>query len=133
LVGWPMSVMSRTMIPDTLRRLTSTSLLPAEGAAVQEADTGGTAPATGAGLGNGAPDEVGEEAADAVAWGEGVRVVCAVELLPQPARTTKATSASPGWSLVTRPRILTRRGPSGASARLWRCAWYWRHAWTRLR
>jgi len=73
---------------------------------------GATAPATGVGLGKGAPDEVGEEAAeaDAVAWGDGVPVVCAVELLPHPARTRRATSASPGWSLVTRPRILPAAG-----------------------
>jgi len=65
---------------------------------VQEADTAGTAPATGAGLGNATPDEVGEEAAEAeaAAWGDGVPAVCAVELLPHPARTTRATSASPG-------------------------------------
>jgi hypothetical protein len=113
-----MSVMSRTVIPATLRRVTSTSLSPAEGGAVQDADTGATAPATGVGLGKGAPDEVGVDAAeaDAVAWGDGVRVECAVELLPQPARTTRATSASPGWSLVTRPRILTRRGRFSAAA-----------------
>jgi len=46
--------------------LTSTSLLPAEGAAVQDADTGATAPATGVGLGKGAPDDVGEEADEAL-------------------------------------------------------------------
>ena len=64
-----MSVMSRTMIPATLRKLTSTSLSPAAGGALQEAETAGTAPATGVGLGNAAP-EVGEDAADALATAE---------------------------------------------------------------
>ena len=64
------AVLATLMIPDTLRRLTSTSLLPADGGAVQEAETGATAPATGVGLGKGAPDEVGEEPAVALAPAE---------------------------------------------------------------
>ncbi|HET7467797.1 MAG TPA: hypothetical protein VFL29_14155 [Candidatus Dormibacteraeota bacterium] len=52
-----------------MRRFTSTSFSPAEGGELQDADTGGTAPATGVGLGNVVPpdvDEVGEEEAPGV-------------------------------------------------------------------
>jgi hypothetical protein len=58
---------------------------------VQEADTGATAPATGVGLGKGAPDEVGEEAAEALAECEGVGCE-ALLLLPQATNITAATS-----------------------------------------
>src|SRR5712691_782145 len=89
-----MSVMSRTMIPATLRRLTSTSLLPAEGGDVHEADIGATAPATGQGLGNGAR-VAGVPTADDVALGEWLGVACDVPLLlPQAARIIAAASPS---------------------------------------
>src|SRR5258708_35444283 len=101
-----MSVMSRTMIPATLRRLTSTSLLPAEGGDVHEADIGATAPATGVGLGNGAP-VAGVPTADDVALVEWLGVGCdALLLLPQAATITTAASPShlrkriPGASLL---------------------------------
>src|SRR5216683_2019019 len=89
-----MSVMSRTMIPATLRRLTSTSLLPADGGAVHEADTGATAPETGVGLGNGAP-ATGVLTAEDVALGECPGVGCdALLLLPHAASITAAAIPS---------------------------------------
>src|SRR5260370_36933211 len=104
-----MSVMSRTMIPATLRRLTSTSLVPAEGGAVQEADTGATAPATGVGLGNGAP-EPGAPTADGVPlgarWGDGCD---APLLLPQ---ATNIPAAARPRDLRKRKRPAIRLLPS---------------------